>query len=153
MRKKAFTLVELLVVVAIIAILATSIMVGLGRSRVRARDIRRINDIKSVQAALEVYYAKNNQYPAAADWATLRTVLNTAGVTSQLPNDPLTGSHPDYDYCDCDSQQRYILQATLEDSSNCPPDYTEPSTVGWTCNGGVLDCNCTNSRHVCFTMR
>ena len=73
MSKKAFTLVELLVVVAIIAILASALLVGLGGARQKARDARRIADLRNVQSALEVYYARNNQYPAATDWSGLET--------------------------------------------------------------------------------
>lgn len=63
MNKKGFTLIELLVVVAIIALLSTLAIVALGSAREKARDAKRLSDIKQVQTALELYYTDQNGYP------------------------------------------------------------------------------------------
>jgi prepilin-type N-terminal cleavage/methylation domain-containing protein len=63
-KSKGFTLIELLVVVAIIGILATVVLSSLGAARTRARDARRIAEMKNFQTALEAYYLDYNQYPA-----------------------------------------------------------------------------------------
>ena len=55
MSKSAFTLVELLVVVAIIAILSTLSVVSFNSARQKARDTRRVADIRQIQTALEMY--------------------------------------------------------------------------------------------------
>ena len=60
-----FTLVELLVAVGIIGVLASVSMVSVNSIRVKARDSKRISDIKQVQNALEAYYSSNNLYPSA----------------------------------------------------------------------------------------
>lgn len=62
--KKGFTLIELLVVVAIIGLLATLAIISLGTARSKARDAKRLADIKSVQSALELYNNENAAYPA-----------------------------------------------------------------------------------------
>lgn len=62
-KAKGFTLVELLVVIAIIGLLSTLAVVALGSARSKARDARRISDIKQVQTALELYYADQGAYP------------------------------------------------------------------------------------------
>ena len=64
MNKKGFTLIELLVVIAIIGLLSTLAVVALGSARVKARDSKRVSDLKQVQTALELYYTDNNAYPA-----------------------------------------------------------------------------------------
>ena len=51
-----FTLIELLVVIAIIGLLATIVMVSLNTARGKARDARRMGDIKQMMLALEMYY-------------------------------------------------------------------------------------------------
>jgi type II secretion system protein G len=63
--KKGFTLIELLVVVAIMGMLAALAVIALNNARARARDARRVSDIKQIQTALELYYLDNNTYPAA----------------------------------------------------------------------------------------
>lgn len=66
-HKKGFTLIELLVVVAIMGMLASLAVVSLNNARARARDARRISDIKQVQTALELYFLDNSSYPAGTN--------------------------------------------------------------------------------------
>ena len=62
-KSKGFTLIELLVVVAIIGILATVILSSLGTARERARDARRLSDMKTIYTAL-VQYELDNGFAA-----------------------------------------------------------------------------------------
>jgi prepilin-type N-terminal cleavage/methylation domain-containing protein len=64
-KQKGFTLIELLVVIAIIGILATIVMVSLNTARSKARDSRRVSDVRQLQLALQMYYDANGSYPAA----------------------------------------------------------------------------------------
>lgn len=64
MRKKAFSLVELLVVVAIIGILSTVVFVNYGGSQARSRDSKRRADIQQIAQALELYKSDKKIYPA-----------------------------------------------------------------------------------------
>ncbi len=62
-NKQAFTLIELLVVITIIGILASFSAVSLQGARGRARDAKRVSDIRQIQVALELYYNDYNEYP------------------------------------------------------------------------------------------
>lgn len=64
-KKQGFTLIELLVVIAIIGLLSTLSILALNQARARARDAKRIADVKQIQTALELYYNEAGQYPAS----------------------------------------------------------------------------------------
>ena len=63
-KKQGFTLIELLVVIAIIGLLSTLSILALNQARARARDAKRIADVKQIQTALELYYNEVGDYPA-----------------------------------------------------------------------------------------
>jgi len=86
-----FTLIELLVVIAIIGILATIVMVSLNTARSKARDARRVSDVRQMQLALQMEYDKAGSYPAAL------TTLVTDGFMNAIPLDP-DGTNS-YQYC------------------------------------------------------
>lgn len=69
MRKKhvgGFTLLEMLVVIAIFMIMASLILVGLTLARDRAKVLRARRDIAQLKAAWESYYADYNGFPVIA---------------------------------------------------------------------------------------
>lgn len=80
-----FTLIEIMVVIAIISILASVLYVNFNNAREASRDQVRKTDLKQLQLAIELYKAQNGRYPAAgcsaAAWAGSGPV-NTAGYTS-----------------------------------------------------------------------
>ena len=66
-KNAGFTLIELLVVISIIGILSTLAVVSLNNARVKARDAKRVSDIKQVQTALELFLSDRDGYPAASN--------------------------------------------------------------------------------------
>jgi len=95
-RRRGFTLIELLVVVAIIGILASIVLVSLSGARGKARDARRIADVKTIQLALANYFNDYGFYP----YDIYRT-NGTAGQPSlglvpnylpKVPTDPNTNA-------------------------------------------------------------
>jgi prepilin-type N-terminal cleavage/methylation domain-containing protein len=53
-KKKGFTLIELLVVIAIIGLLSTLAVVSLNSARQKARDAKRLSDIKQISTSIEL---------------------------------------------------------------------------------------------------
>jgi general secretion pathway protein G len=70
LRWRAFTLIELLIVVAIIAILAAIAIPNMLEAQTRAKVSRAKSDLRVVATAVEAYAVDNNKYPYAPD-ATL----------------------------------------------------------------------------------
>lgn len=66
---RGFTVVELAVVIAVIAIMATIAFFGYQQIQMQARDSKRQTDIAAMQSAIDSYYRKNNEYPDANDTA------------------------------------------------------------------------------------
>lgn len=125
MNKKGFTLIELLVVIAIIGLLSTLAVVALGSARVKARDSKRLSDLKQVQTALELYYTDVSAYPVgdgvvlgSANVACLNsTGFGVAGCANaymgQIPSDPGTSQ-----YTYTAGVGTYTIAATLEGTVN-----------------------------------
>ncbi len=120
---KGFTLIELLVVIAIIGLLASIILVSLNSARQKARDSRRISDLRQVALALELYYDNNNNaYPSvtgctAANYSgTMTTALTGGSYMTSVPLDPLNNAT--YFYAYSSTGTRYVLKARLENTSN-----------------------------------
>lgn len=94
-NRKGFTLVELLVVIAIIGLLATIAFLSLNRARSKARDAKRVSDVRQIQSALELYY--NDQvtpaYPIQAAGAITSTTLSSVYLAS-VPTPPTPADNP-----------------------------------------------------------
>ena len=90
---KGFTLVEILVVMAVIAILATFVARSFTGSKQKAQDARRLTDIKNIATALERYYNQNDGYPAAITAGqALKNPGGTVTYLSLVPGDPTNGA-------------------------------------------------------------
>lgn len=59
----AFTLVELLVVMAIISLLASLVLSSLAGARMKANDTKIAEDLRQVRKSIEIYYNDNNSFP------------------------------------------------------------------------------------------
>jgi prepilin-type N-terminal cleavage/methylation domain-containing protein len=79
--KRAFTLIELLIVVAIIAILAAIAVPNFLEAQTRAKVSRVKADMRSLDTAWEVYYVDQNAYPPSNTEGTLKWA---ARITSPI---------------------------------------------------------------------
>lgn len=77
---KAFTLVELLVVISIISLLASITLTSLGQVKAKARDARRIAQLQEYRTALELYYEGFAYAPG--DIFAVSGVLTSSGAAS-----------------------------------------------------------------------
>jgi len=166
MNRKGFTLIEILIVVAIIAILASIVLVGLGPTQQSGRDARRLADLHEIQTGFELYYSKCGFYPGSLSSGACSNALpstlaypasagssiyggvaksitasSTIGVAT-MPNDPTSGDTYRYSVNAASGANAtsYILGTTLENSNNSVfSDYTAPPNFA-SSNGDSYSC-------------
>ena len=105
-----FTLIELMVVIALIAILAVGGYSAYIASLKRGRDVRRKQDMKAIQNAFEQYYATNLDYPIN-DSEAAGTMMD-----GFLPTDPKTSDSYTYTYSYADDGFSYCVCSLLENA-------------------------------------
>jgi prepilin-type N-terminal cleavage/methylation domain-containing protein len=142
--KKAFTIIELLVVITIIGILSSIVLASVSTARGQSRDGKRVTDIKQIQLALGLYYDANSKFPL--------NITNTLApsYTSVVPIDPLSSSGTTYTYdyvpycasTDLNTPVSYHLGTSLESTNNSnllqDVDYSSfASSTYVACTGGA----------------
>ncbi len=114
-RKKGFTILEILVVLAIAAMILSFVTVNIRAARQRSRDSRREEDIKQIQNALDIYVTSRRIYPiclievvvGSATDNCIGPILVSEGAfgAGQPSSDPLSstsgvcGAVGSYGYC------------------------------------------------------
>ena len=78
-HEKGFTLVELLIVIAIVGILGSIVLVTLSDSREKGRNAARITQIQEYRKAFELYYSDFGYYPRVEGSASAIMCLGDYG--------------------------------------------------------------------------
>lgn len=108
--KKGFTLMELLIVIALIGILVTMGVASYGTAQVKSRDSRRKTDMKVIQNAFEQYYSENNgDYPPDEAIKTDGTYF-----PGGFPKDPKPAPYAAYSWSPVATGVSYCACASLE---------------------------------------
>ncbi len=94
-NQKGFTLIELLVVIAIIGLLSTMAVISLNSARAKARDAKRLSDVKQLSTTLSLEAADNEIAPLngcvlANDLTTSCTGPGQVGIEFVNFEDPTT---------------------------------------------------------------
>ena len=88
-QEHGFTLIELLVVIAIIGILSSVVLASLNSARVKARDAKRISEVRQIQTALALYYDTYGQYPGSGECgATTPNTRSRRSPHGRSPSSP-----------------------------------------------------------------
>lgn len=144
--RKGFTLIEILVVVAIIAILASVVLIGLGPAQKAGRDARRISDLRQIQNGVELYFSHCGSYPfgsggsvpagcgPAGNYDAMAALLQAGSFAANVPHDP--NPNKSYAYTPNFDGSGYTLSAVLDDPGN--PAIGPPSNPnGVSCGGNT----------------
>lgn len=146
--KRGFTLVELLIVIAILSVLSTLGLANFQSTRIKARDLSRKSDLQTIAKSLEAYVNDHRAYPLGdssgkiickstapteCDWGESFTDDNGTIYAVQLPADAAGFS---YWYASSDGTD-YRLYAHLENTEDGDLD---PS-ITQTCGSSTALCN------------
>lgn len=145
---RGFTLIEMLIVVAIIAILAGVVLTGITGFQASARDTKRIGDLRNVQNYLELYFNRCGYYPGSiaggscstsdpASWTALESMMESEGFTSSFPQDPVAAQT--YYYGSSADNLQYVLGATLERDNNVLSNDVDGTVFGVDCSDAGLN--------------
>jgi len=116
-NKKGFTLIELLVVIAVIGMLASIVLVSMGPARKKARDTRRMADLRQITSGMEMCYddstcAGTDRYIATT--AGANTVTSIGTYMAKVPCDP-SGCTVGYNWtANASPYQYYCVYSKLE---------------------------------------
>lgn len=117
---RGFTIIELLVVVAIIGLMTALGFALFSEARAKGRDAKREKDVKTLQDALSIYVTNANTYPttdASGLFLTgtdaVSTALIAAGSIQAMPTDPQNTGNFRYQYASTDGFT-YTLTYYLE---------------------------------------
>lgn len=116
-----FTLIEVLIVLAIIAVVSGSIAFSFIGSAKSSRDGRRRADLAAYRGALELYANSNGKYPVfpAPTKLDKSSCLSLAPVyLGKCQADPRSGVY-DYNYQSDAGGMEYCVWSVLERTQNC----------------------------------
>lgn len=140
------TLIEIIIVMALIAILSTALWGNFFSSINKGRDSRRKQDLDAISKAVELYYNDSKSYPLPTMivWGSAFTNPNNSTVVymPKIPSDPTS---PSSSYCYDSDGSYYKIYANLENKEDPKiiPTVTCAPTPGVNFNYGISSPNTT----------
>lgn len=122
---EGFTLIELMVVIAIIGILSVMGLAEFNTSRARARDAHRKSDLAQIRLGLQLYNTDMNVFPQTIDNDPDGSAVPPPGSIFSLgsellsyvtivPRDPVNSPSQEYRYAVSPDRKRYVLCTPVE---------------------------------------
>jgi general secretion pathway protein G len=86
--QKGFTLIELMVVISVIALLASMALIALQSARQKSRDAKRLGDMAQMNTGLALYFASNKGYPSSVAGVPQGLAPDFASTLPTAPQPP-----------------------------------------------------------------
>lgn len=118
-KTKGFTIIEMLVALAIIAILFSAVLALTGDAKQKARDSQRLSDVREIAKSLAIYAVDTGNFPVQTTAITITgtdavsTALESEEAISETPTDPIHPTHA-YTYQSSPNGDTYIISFCLE---------------------------------------
>lgn len=140
-------MIELMIVVAIIAILASILIPNFVNARSQAQTAACESNLREIATALELYYADNQAYPAAAAFTDVTPALLTANGVAYLNNTPK-------DPAALDQTKNYQVKTVAQSGTSaagytieCPGTHVGSTLAKLaTASGSACGTGCTDTR-------
>lgn len=118
-KKTGFTLFELLVSISIIGILTALASVAFSGAQKKARDARRMQDVRAIQTAAEQFYSQSPtySYPASGSYSSGNVWVSGTGTTI-LASYPIDPKGVEYTCNPCTISSYCVCTDTEDDSKN-----------------------------------
>ncbi len=129
MVRKGFTIIELLIVIAVIAILVGIALPRFKGMRDEGNIARAKGELRTLQTAVESFRVHTGAYPATNSLADVTNA--TPQILATLPTDPFNGTN-DYGYV-CNSE--YYVIYSVGPAGNGAATVTNTGAVNETTNG------------------
>lgn len=141
LNNKAFTLIELLIAMAIMGILATVGLVSFRTAQMRGRDTERKSDLKQISNALELYYSDYGEYyPSNLPWGSEFKDAKGTTYIKIVPEDPGPGTYI-YDFSPLHNKYRLFAHLENTEDKNINADLV---SAGVDCGGVVCNFSITS---------
>lgn len=151
-ESNGFTLVELLVVMAILGVLVTLVATGFRTAQMRGRDAQRKSDLKELANSMEVFYSDHGKYPSDSGgkivacpydeassgtcaWGASEFTDGSTVYFKVIPKDPISSLNYYYRVVPGSNNQKFQLFARLEN----PKD---PDCLGGDCDNPPISISC-----------
>lgn len=154
-RQAGFSLIELLIVVAIISILASIAVPNFQEAVVRSKTAKFMGDTKAVETAIEAFHADHGKYPpedryppysTVSNWSVeatypaagflSRNLTTPVAYISKLPIDPFPNNNPAYRSTEFPERRPYNYSNDMQ-NADIYPGSTNQYYVSWTYEGTV----------------
>lgn len=164
--KKGFTLVELMIVMAILSSLVGLVAGGFRSAQIRGRDAQRKSDLKQIANALELFTSDYNKYPDDTGGVIVACPYNSGGISipcawgsgsfndvktvylKTVPKDPSSGLSYLYRIVPGSNNLKFQIFTHLENKEDgaCIGDNcTAPPGITYMCGGSICNFAVTSS--------
>ncbi len=138
-----FTLIEMLVVLAMIGLLATIALVAVNGARMKTRDNKRVADLKQIQKAIELSYNSSTGYPLVAATVTIGVPATTSVYCGK---GAATGFKADATAANCDADKIYMgIVPSNPQPSGTSYTYESTNGAGVSCKSGTCNGFCVQA--------
>lgn len=167
--RRGLTLIELLILMAIISIVAALILASVNRMKTKSRNVQRLGDLATIQQALEKYIDEHNYLPPTNETSgacetngaycreqldlnsPMARILIEGNYLDKIPSPPTFSSTDHYYYSEwggstSENHTHYALESHLE-PGRVNPDFA-PVGVDVSRLSSCFNAN-TNDRHYC----